>query len=224
MTASQLRGDIGGPIPAIPTTDASSHPFVHPQALCESKNVGSGTRIWAFAHVMSGAVVGSGCNVGDGAFLEAGAIVGNRVTIKNQVMIWDGVVIGDDCFLGPGVIFTNDRTPRSPRMPQAAKRYGRPENWRSSTIVESGASIGAGAIIVCGVKIGQYAMVGAGAVVTRDVPAHQLVAGNPARALGWVCQCGARLSPSLTCSECDRRVDVGVGHESSAGAMLPKVA
>jgi UDP-2-acetamido-3-amino-2,3-dideoxy-glucuronate N-acetyltransferase len=174
---------------------------------------------------MSGAVVGFDCNVGDGAFLEAGAIVGNRVTIKNQVMVWDGVVIGDDCFLGPGVIFTNDRAPRSPRMPQVAKRYSRPENWRSSTVVECGASIGAGAIIVCGVKIGRYAMIGAGSVVTRDVPAHQLVVGNPARPLGWVCQCGARLSPSLTCKECDCRVEVEMaGDEPSAGAMLPKVA
>ena len=155
--------------------------FIHPRALCESKQVGDGTRVWAFAHVMPGAVLGRDCNVGDGAFIESGAVVGDRVTIKNQVMLWDGVTVGDDCFLGPGVIFTNDRTPRSPRMAQAANRYRNAGAWHSPTVVEQGASLGAGAVVVCGITIGHHAMVGAGAVVTRDVPAHCLVVGNPAR-------------------------------------------
>ena len=155
---------------------------------------------------MAGAVIGRDCNVGGGAFVESGAIVGDRVTIKNQVMVWNGVVVADDCFLGPGVIFTNDRTPRSPRMPQPAARYVE-DRWLSQTFVGRGASLGAGAIVVCGVIIGQYALVGAGAVVTRDVAAHQLVVGNPARPLGWVCVCGSRLSAELVCGECGRQLD-----------------
>jgi UDP-3-O-[3-hydroxymyristoyl] glucosamine N-acyltransferase len=106
--------------------------FVHPQALCEGE-VGPGTRVWAFAHVLRGAKVGRDCNVGDHAFIEGGAVVGHRVTIKNQVMIWEGVTVEDDVFLGPGVMFTNDRFPRSGRMPQAMQRYAHKENWLEVT-------------------------------------------------------------------------------------------
>lgn len=178
--------------------------FIHPHALCESGDVGSGTKIWAFAHVMGGAVVGSDCNIGEHAFVESGAIVGNRVTIKNGAMIWSGVTIDDDAFIGPGVIFTNDKRPRSPRSEVVAKRYGQEKNWLVPTRVGRGATIGAGAVLLCGVRIGAYAMVGAGTVVTRDVTQQQLVLGNPGRNAGWVCRCGASLTAALACTECDR--------------------
>lgn len=170
--------------------------FVHPSGLCESEDVGAGTRVWAFAHVMRGAVVGSGCNVCDHAFIEAGARVGDRVTIKNAVLVWDGVTIGDDAFIGPGAAFTNDLRPRAAR--------DRADVVLTPTIVERGATIGANATIVCGTTVGPHAFVAAGAVVTRDVPAHALVAGNPARRLGWVCECGDRLDGALRCA-CGRR-------------------
>jgi len=166
--------------------------FAHPQALVESERIGAGTRIWAFAHVLRGARIGRDCNIGDHAFIEGGAVVGHRVTVKNGVMIWDGVSIADGVFLGPNVVFTNDRTPRSPRLPQVAERY-RSGKWISRTRVERGASIGAGAVVVSGVTIGRFAMIGAGAVVTKDVPPHALVVGVPAVPRGWVSEAGQKL-------------------------------
>jgi acetyltransferase-like isoleucine patch superfamily enzyme len=179
--------------------------YVHSEAICESQRVGEGTRIWAFAHVMDGAVVGRVCNIGDHAFIETGARIGNRVTIKNHVMVWDGVTIEDGAFIGPGAIFTNDRYPRSRGLVETGRRYGHKENWLVPTKVGRGASIGAGAIILCGVSVGSYASVGAGAVVTRDVAPHRIVVGNPARARGWACVCGAPLGQPLCCPHCDRR-------------------
>ncbi len=176
--------------------------FTHRLALCESEQVGDGTRVWAFAHVMSGAIVGRDCNIGDHAFIESGAKLGDRVTVKNGVLIWDGVTIGDDTFIGPGVLFTNDRTPRSPRMPEVAKRYASVANWLTPTTICRGASLGAGAVILPGVTIGEHAMVGAGAVVTRDVNAHEQVVGNPARVVGLVCACGGRLNDARQCLVC----------------------
>jgi UDP-2-acetamido-3-amino-2,3-dideoxy-glucuronate N-acetyltransferase len=185
--------------------------FVHTSALCESTQVGEGTRIWAFAHVMKNAQVGCQCNIGDHAFLESGAILGDRVTVKNNVMIWEGVTVEEDVFLGPGAMFTNDRYPRSPRMAgvdAVAKRYSDKANWLSTTRVRRGASIGAGAIILCGTTIGEYALIGAGAMVRSDVPAHALMAGNPATQVGWVCHCAGKLSLSLIgtllCPLCQR--------------------
>src|SRR5438034_678258 len=150
--------------------------FVHPNALCESLQVGAGTRIWAFAHVLPGARVGSDCNVCDHVFIENDVVIGDRVTIKSGVQVWDGVRLEDDVFVGPNATFTNDPFPRS-RHPPA--RF-------TPTLVCRNASIGANATILPGVTIGRDAMVGAGAVVTRSVPPHAIVAGNPARIFGYV--------------------------------------
>ncbi len=178
--------------------------YIHPTAVCESKDVGAGTRVWAFAHVLAGAVIGRNCNIGDHVYIEGGARIGNGVVVKNQVLIWEGVTIRDDAFIGPGVIFTNDRHPRSRRLAEAADRYNDKDNWLASTTVCHGASIGAGAILLSGLTVGRYACVGAGAVVTRDVDDHRLVFGNPARDIGWVCICGVRLDGRLCCPQCER--------------------
>lgn len=183
--------------------------FIHPTALVETEHIGAGTRIWAFTHLSHGVVVGSNCNIGSHCYLETGVEVGNGATIKNGNYIWEGVTIGDGAFVGPQVVFTNDLHPRSPRLPQAASRY-RTGKWRSTTIVEQGASIGAGAVIVAGITLKRFCMVAAGAVVTRTVPAHGLAVGVPARVAGWVCSCGAKLkyeskrNSSAFCEECRR--------------------
>jgi acetyltransferase-like isoleucine patch superfamily enzyme len=170
--------------------------FVHARALCESTDVGARTRIWAFAHVMAGARVGADCNVGDHAFLESGVVVGDRVTIKNGVAVWDKVTLEDEVFVGPNAVFTNDPTPRA-----AVKK---PPASFLPTVVRRGATIGANATIVCGVTLGSHCLIGAGTVVTRDVPAHALIVGNPGRRTGWVCMCGERLGLALACG-CGRR-------------------
>ncbi len=166
--------------------------FVHERALCESDDVGPGTRVWAFAHVMAGATIGSGCNICDHAFIESGVVIGDNVTVKNHVLIWDRVMIEDDVFLGPGAVFTNDPAPRA--------AHKKPPERFLPTLVRRGATIGANATIVCGVTIGPSSFVGAGSVVTKDVAAHGLVAGNPARRIGWVCECGLKLPENLACS------------------------
>ncbi|MFZ0394906.1 MAG: acyltransferase [Terracidiphilus sp.] len=179
--------------------------FVHPHGIAESSRIGAGTRIWAFAHVMRGAEVGERCNVGEHAFIETGAIVGNDVTVKNGVSVWSGVVVEDEVFLGPHCIFTNDPNPRSfiKKGPQALV----------GTCVRRGATIGAGAVIVCGHEIGRYAFVGAGAVVIRDVPDFALVVGNPAGQIGWMCLCAQKLPLSLTAASGQRSVCPACGSE-----------
>ena len=150
--------------------------FAHPQAIVESKNIGAATRIWAFVHVLPGAVIGEDCNLCDHVFIENDVVVGDRVTIKSGVQLWDGVRIEDDVFIGPNVAFTNDPFPRSKQHPE---KY-------SQTVVQKGASIGANATILPGLTIGRNAMVGAGAVVTNDVPPNSIVVGNPARIVNYV--------------------------------------
>lgn len=142
---------------------------VHPEAI-----VGDGTRIWQFAVVLAGAKIGADCNLNAHTLVEGGALLGDRVTLKCGVYVWNGVVLQDDVFCGPNATFTNDRRPRSRQTP---------ESW-AQTVVERGASIGAGAILLPGVRIGAGALIGAGAVVTKDVPAGETWVGNPARALG----------------------------------------
>jgi UDP-2-acetamido-3-amino-2,3-dideoxy-glucuronate N-acetyltransferase len=150
--------------------------YRHPNALVESESIGARTRIWAFAHVLPGARIGEDCNICDGVFVEGKAVVGNRVTVKCGVELWDGVELEDDVFVGPNATFTNDRFPRSREYPEAFLK----------TIVRKGASIGANATILPGLTIGKRAMVGAGAVVTKDVPANAVVIGNPATICSYV--------------------------------------
>jgi UDP-2-acetamido-3-amino-2,3-dideoxy-glucuronate N-acetyltransferase len=159
--------------------------FAHPKALIDTDKIGDRTRVWAFAHILKGAEVGSDCNIGEHAFIEGGASLGNNVTVKNGVSVWTRVTIEDSCFLGPHCVFTNDMNPR------AYIKKG-PETLLP-TLVKANSSIGANATIVCGVTIGRFAFVGAGTVVIRDVQDYSLVVGNPARQIGWMCECAEKL-------------------------------
>lgn len=170
--------------------------FIHEMALCESEHVGHGTRIWAFAHVMKDAHVGTDCNICGHAFIETGARIGDRVVIKNGVQIWDHVTVEDDVFIGPNVTLTNDRVPR-------AGRYRTTVKFQPTRICR-GATIGANATVLCGVTVGAHAFVAAGSVVVKDVPAHGLLVGAPAKRTGWACACGTRLDDALACA-CGRR-------------------
>jgi UDP-2-acetamido-3-amino-2,3-dideoxy-glucuronate N-acetyltransferase len=168
----------------------------------EPCTIGAGTRIWHFCHVCEGARIGAGCVLGQNVYVAGGAVIGDRVKIQNNVSVYDGVVLEDDVFCGPSVVFTNVVNPRA----EIPRRHE-----YQPTVVKRGASIGANATIVCGNTIGEHAFVGAGAVVTRDVPAHALVLGLPARVTGWMCMCGARLpfeveaAGEAGCSSCARR-------------------
>lgn len=156
--------------------------------------VGPGTSIWQRAQVRSGARIGAECVIGRDVFIDVGVPIGNRVKIQNAALVYHGVTVEDGVFIGPNAILTNDRYPRSIT---ATGDLARAEDWELSPIVlHTGASIGAGAVVVAGVNVGRFATVGAGAVVTHNVPDHALVVGNPARRLGWVCACGRRLLSS----------------------------
>ncbi len=172
---------------------------IHPQALVDSGvPIGNGTRVWAFAHIVQGAVVGDDCNICDHTFIEGGVRIGNRVTIKCGVYLWDGLVLEDDVFVGPCAAFTNDLQPRSKVYP---KSY-------PVTTLRQGCSIGAGAVILPALAIGRWSMVGAAAVVTRNVPDYALVVGNPARPRAWICECGQKLGQferSFTNCSCGKR-------------------
>jgi UDP-2-acetamido-3-amino-2,3-dideoxy-glucuronate N-acetyltransferase len=170
--------------------------FVHERGMCESDEVGARTRIWAFAQVMQGARVGSDCNICGHSFVEGGAVLGDRVTVKNGVQVWDKVTVEDEVFLGPNSTFTNDFNPRA--------AFSKAPDEFLPTLIKRGSTIGANATVVCGVVIGAHAFIGAGGVVIRDVPAHALVVGNPARRTGWVCACGDKLGDDLAC-HCGRR-------------------
>lgn len=186
--------------------------FQHPTAVVdEGACVGDDTKIWHFTHVCSGARIGRGCTLGQNVFVADGAEIGDGVKLQNNVSVYDGVVLADDVFVGPSAVFTNVVTPRahvSRRGEFVATRVGR------------GATIGANATIVCGVTLGEYAFVGAGAVVTNDVAAHRLVVGNPAREAGWMCRCGQTLDapePTAECGRCGQAYvleEGGLCHES----------
>ncbi len=160
------------------------------------------TQIWNEAQVRAGARIGSECILGKGVYVDAGVIVGDRVKLQNRVSLFEGAVLGNDVFVGPHSCLLNDLRPRSVTTSGRLKRAG---DWTvSGVVVHHGASIGGGCTVLPGVVIGRHAMVGAGAVVTRDVIEHALVFGNPARVVGFVCECGARLQPHGYCVECDR--------------------
>jgi acetyltransferase-like isoleucine patch superfamily enzyme len=165
--------------------------FKHPTALVGKKAIiGKKTRVWAFVNIQDGATIGSFCNVTDHCFIEKGVTIGNHVTIKNGVSIFEGITLEDDVFCGTNVVFVNDRRPRSHRKGA----------WTlEKTLVQKGATIGSNATILCGLTIGSYALVGAGSVVTKDVPAYAIVVGNPARVAGFACQCGCKLNKQLSC-------------------------
>lgn len=164
--------------------------FIHDTAIVEDgARVGSGVRVWHFAHVRAGATIGNDTQVGKSCYIDSGAVIGARCKIQNFVSVYAGVTLEDEVFVGPGVVFTNDLHPRA---------VG---SWRlETTMIRRGASLGANATILCGVEIGAYAMVAAGSVVTKDVGTHELVAGVPARRVGYVCICGRRVEiPSHSC-------------------------
>lgn len=171
--------------------------FVHPLSIVDDGAiVGENTRIWHWSHIMNGAIVGSNCNIGEHAFIESGVVIGNRVKIKNNVALYSGLTCEDDVFLGPNCVFTNVSNPRS---------FIERKNEFLQTVIRKGATIGANATIVCGNEIGRYAFVGAGSVVTRNVPNYTMVVGNPARFYSFVCECGYKLNESLICPHCGKK-------------------
>jgi UDP-2-acetamido-3-amino-2,3-dideoxy-glucuronate N-acetyltransferase len=165
----------------------------------DGADIGPGTRIWHFCHIMTGARIGHECTLGQNVFVSSRVTIGNHVKIQNNVSIYEGVILEDYVFCGPSVVFTNVKTPRS--------AYPRNTSDYLTTRIRYGASIGANATIVCGTEIGRWALIGAGAVVTRDVPANALMVGVPARQIGWACECGEPLrgeGPSYKCEKCER--------------------
>jgi UDP-2-acetamido-3-amino-2,3-dideoxy-glucuronate N-acetyltransferase len=190
--------------------------FAHESSyIDEGCQIGAGTRIWHFTHVMSRARIGQRCNIGQNVVISPDVIVGDNVKIQNNVSVYTGVVLEDDVFCGPSMVFTNVINPRS--------RVSRRDEYRS-TLVKQGATLGANSTVVCGHTIGRYAFIGAGAVVTRDVPDYALVIGNPGRITGWMCQCGVKLmsgahpSEFASCAACDTR------YRLEAGAIVPVTA
>lgn len=176
---------------------------IHPTAcIDEGAQIGEGTRIWHFSHILRGSRVGERCTIGQNVVIGPDVAVGNGCKIQNNVSVYAGVTLEDDVFCGPSMVFTNVWNPRA--------HIRRMDEVRP-TLVKTGASLGANSTIVCGVAIGRYALVGAGSVVTRDVPDHALVYGNPARQRGWVCQCGTKLDEALRCSGCGM-VYIRCGH------------
>jgi UDP-2-acetamido-3-amino-2,3-dideoxy-glucuronate N-acetyltransferase len=181
--------------------------FVHPSSyIDEPCEIGEGTKIWHFSHVMSGSKIGRGCNIGQNVVVSPGVRIGDNVKLQNNVSVYTGVELEDDVFCGPSMVFTNVVNPRS--------HVSRKDEYRR-TLVKRGASIGANATVVCGNTIGQYAFIGAGAVVTRDVPDYAMVIGNPGRIAGWMCQCGIKLhldpsalgNESATCEACGKNYE-----------------
>lgn len=176
-------------------------PYIHPKAEVETNNIGKGTKVWAFSYILKGAKIGANCNICSHTFVEGGVTIGNEVTIKSGVFLWDGVEIEDFAFIGPNVTFTNDIAPRSKQYP----------NEFLNTKIEKGASIGANSTIIAGNIIGEYSMIGAGSVVTKDIPNNTLWYGNPSEFKSYICNCGKKLDKNLNCNDCKRAYEYTIG-------------
>lgn len=172
---------------------------IHPTSIVDAgADIGEGTKVWHFAHICAGARIGSSCSLGQNVFVGNDVVIGDRVKVQNNVSIYDAVRIEDEVFCGPSMVFTNVYNPRA--------AINRKDEYRS-TLIRKGATLGANCTIVCGTTVGRYAFVGAGAVINRDVADHALMAGVPARRIGWMCQCGVRLpkDAAARCSDCGAR-------------------
>ena len=171
--------------------------FVHESSYVDDGvEIGQGTKIWHFSHIQSGAVIGNNCSFGQNVNVANNVKIGNGVKVQNNVSIYEGVELEDYVFCGPSMVFTNDLTPRA-KYPKGSAGY-------KKTVLKEGATVGANATIVCGHTIGKWAMIAAGAVVTKDVPNYALMAGVPAKQIGWVCECGEIMKESGTCPKCGR--------------------
>ncbi|MEG3007328.1 MAG: acyltransferase [Oscillospiraceae bacterium] len=178
--------------------------FVHSSSFIDdSVTIGKGTKIWCFCHIQSGAVIGEDCSFGQNVNISNNVKIGNKVKIQNNVSVYEGVEIEDYVFCGPSCVFTNDLNPRA-KYPKGTAEY-------KKTIVQWGASIGANATIICGHTIGKCALIGAGAVVTSDVPNYALMLGVPTRQAGWICECGTKLNENLICSNCGKKYEETTG-------------
>lgn len=166
--------------------------FIHELADVQTGNIGDGTKIWQFVVILPGARIGKNCNICSHCFIENDVVIGDNVTIKNGVQLWDGIRVEDNVFIGPNVTFTNDLLPRSKQYPDKFIQ----------TIVKKWASIGANATIIAGITIGEYAMIGAGSVVTKNIGNHELWYGNPAQFKGYICKCGNKLNANFVCEKC----------------------